>query len=274
MPAGPPGRPSPGWSRRCPTRTRQPPGKPPAWLATTSQSNAALSMGGAFVFPADDGLVTFNDPAIQAAEVPGANGISTAESLARLYAACVGPIDGTTAPVRTVDRGRAPGPVGWTAAAPACLTMAPGGGPDSSSSSPPGSPCSVPPASATPGRVDSSGSRTPPARGRLRLPQQPDGRLWRCAGPPADARPRPRPRRLTGGRIRTVRPGDISPRPQLLTYPDSLGGDLPRLNALLDGPLDGLFHGIHILPPFPSSGDRGFAPLTYRRDRSAVRDVG
>lgn len=55
----------------------------------------SLSMGRAFVFPADDGLVTFNDPEIQAAEVPGANGISTAESLARLYAACVGPVDGT-----------------------------------------------------------------------------------------------------------------------------------------------------------------------------------
>jgi sucrose phosphorylase len=61
-----------------------------------------------------------------------------------------------------------------------------------------------------------------------------------------------------------MQPGVISPRPQLLTYPDSLGGGLPQLNSLLDGPLEGLFHGVHILPPFPSSGDRGFAPLTYR----------
>jgi sucrose 6(F)-phosphate phosphorylase len=51
--------------------------------------------------------------------------------------------------------------------------------------------------------------------------------------------------------------------PQLMTYPDSLGGDLTALDALLRGPLDGLFAGVHILPPFPSSGDRGFAPLTY-----------
>jgi sucrose phosphorylase len=51
--------------------------------------------------------------------------------------------------------------------------------------------------------------------------------------------------------------------PQLMTYPDSLGGDLSELDSLLRGPLDGLFAGIHILPPFPSSGDRGFAPLTY-----------
>lgn len=52
--------------------------------------------------------------------------------------------------------------------------------------------------------------------------------------------------------------------PQLLTYPDSLGGDLAAIRSLLDGPLRGLFGGIHVLPPFPSSGDRGFAPITYR----------
>jgi sucrose phosphorylase len=57
--------------------------------------------------------------------------------------------------------------------------------------------------------------------------------------------------------------GGVEPRPQLLTYPDSLGGDLRELAAVLDGPLAGLFRGVHILPPFPSSGDRGFAPLTY-----------
>ncbi len=48
-----------------------------------------------------------------------------------------------------------------------------------------------------------------------------------------------------------------------MTYPDSLGGDLAALDGLLRGPLEGLFGGIHVLPPFPSSGDRGFAPLTY-----------
>ncbi len=51
---------------------------------------------------------------------------------------------------------------------------------------------------------------------------------------------------------------------QLITYPDSLGGDLKSLKSVLDHQLNGLFEGgIHILPPFPSSGDRGFAPLTY-----------
>jgi sucrose 6(F)-phosphate phosphorylase len=52
--------------------------------------------------------------------------------------------------------------------------------------------------------------------------------------------------------------------PQLITYPDSLGGSLAAIGRLLDGPLDGAFGGIHILPPFPSTGDRGFAPVTYR----------
>jgi sucrose phosphorylase len=56
----------------------------------------------------------------------------------------------------------------------------------------------------------------------------------------------------------------VDPRPQLVTYPDSLGGDLNALADLLHGPLGGLFRGIHILPPYPSSGDRGFAPLTYQ----------
>ena len=51
---------------------------------------------------------------------------------------------------------------------------------------------------------------------------------------------------------------------QLITYPDSLGGDIKSLNFVLHNFFPGLFEGgIHILPPFPSSGDRGFAPLTY-----------
>ena len=51
---------------------------------------------------------------------------------------------------------------------------------------------------------------------------------------------------------------------QLITYPDSLGGDLKSLQLVLEKYFPGLFEGgIHILPPYPSSGDRGFAPLTY-----------
>ena len=55
----------------------------------------------------------------------------------------------------------------------------------------------------------------------------------------------------------------VDRRPQLLTYPDSLGGDLGSIADLLEGPLAGMFRGVHVLPPFPSSADRGFAPLTY-----------
>jgi sucrose phosphorylase len=51
---------------------------------------------------------------------------------------------------------------------------------------------------------------------------------------------------------------------QLITYPDSLGGTLQVLDQVLLRHFPGLFQGgIHILPPFPASGDRGFAPLTY-----------
>lgn len=51
---------------------------------------------------------------------------------------------------------------------------------------------------------------------------------------------------------------------QLITYPDSMGGNLKSLHKILTRYFPDVFAGgIHILPPFPSSGDRGFAPLTY-----------
>ena len=50
----------------------------------------------------------------------------------------------------------------------------------------------------------------------------------------------------------------------LITYPDSMGHNFRELKQVLDGPLSGAFGGVHILPFFPSSGDRGFAPITYR----------
>ena len=53
--------------------------------------------------------------------------------------------------------------------------------------------------------------------------------------------------------------------PQLLTYPDSLGGSISAIARLLRGPLAGHFAGAHVLPPFLSSGDRGFAPVDYRQ---------
>ena len=52
---------------------------------------------------------------------------------------------------------------------------------------------------------------------------------------------------------------------QLITYADSLGGDLSKIGELIRGDLRDLFPGgVHLLPPFPSTGDRGFAPVTYR----------
>jgi sucrose 6(F)-phosphate phosphorylase len=52
---------------------------------------------------------------------------------------------------------------------------------------------------------------------------------------------------------------------QLIAYPDSLGGNLGTLKHFLQHDVAGLFEGVHILPPFPSSGDRGFAPIDYHQ---------
>lgn len=62
-------------------------------FATDPLLPRSVTMGGAFAFPSHDGHVTFNDADLQAAEIPGANGISTASSLARLYAAVLGTTD-------------------------------------------------------------------------------------------------------------------------------------------------------------------------------------
>ncbi len=50
---------------------------------------------------------------------------------------------------------------------------------------------------------------------------------------------------------------------QLITYPDSLGSNLKDLYFVLNKYFKGIISGVHILPFFPSSGDRGFAPLNY-----------
>lgn len=49
----------------------------------------------------------------------------------------------------------------------------------------------------------------------------------------------------------------------LITYADSFGRNLKELNDLLDTYFKGLVEGIHLLPFYPSSADRGFAPLCY-----------
>ena len=55
----------------------------------------------------------------------------------------------------------------------------------------------------------------------------------------------------------------ITNKAQLITYPDSLGGNLSSLDNLLMTNFLDIFSGVHILPPYPSSGDRGFAPVSY-----------
>jgi CubicO group peptidase (beta-lactamase class C family) len=65
------------------------------WLAKEPRAERAATMGGAFGFPLTSaGQVSFNDPEIQRAQIPGANGMGTAESLARLYASCVSEVGG------------------------------------------------------------------------------------------------------------------------------------------------------------------------------------
>lgn len=49
----------------------------------------------------------------------------------------------------------------------------------------------------------------------------------------------------------------------LITYADSMGKDLKDLKRILDTYYKDAVGGVHILPFFPSSADRGFAPMRY-----------
>jgi len=50
---------------------------------------------------------------------------------------------------------------------------------------------------------------------------------------------------------------------QLITYPDSLGSNLVELHYVLRRYFPRAIGGLHLLPFYPSSADRGFSPLTY-----------
>ena len=50
----------------------------------------------------------------------------------------------------------------------------------------------------------------------------------------------------------------------LITYSDSIGRNLKEMTGVLNRHFSKAVGGIHILPFYPSSADRGFAPLTYR----------
>jgi len=60
-----------------------------------------------------------------------------------------------------------------------------------------------------------------------------------------------------------VRNGRIRNQPQLVTYPDSLGKNLRELSHVLSTYIGDAIGGVHVLPFYPSSADRGFAPLTH-----------
>lgn len=64
-----------------------------ALFGPDSLAGRALSLNGALASP--PGEVVFNRPEVHRSEIPAANGITTARSLARLYAACVGTVKGT-----------------------------------------------------------------------------------------------------------------------------------------------------------------------------------
>lgn len=51
----------------------------------------------------------------------------------------------------------------------------------------------------------------------------------------------------------------------LITYSDSMGNNLRDLENVMDKYFAKAVAGIHILPFFPSSGDRGFAPVDYHK---------
>lgn len=51
----------------------------------------------------------------------------------------------------------------------------------------------------------------------------------------------------------------------LISYADSLGKNLRELNSILKTHYAGAVGGLHILPFYPSSADRGFAPIRYDR---------
>ncbi|KAA9008653.1 sucrose phosphorylase [Paenibacillus spiritus] len=50
----------------------------------------------------------------------------------------------------------------------------------------------------------------------------------------------------------------------LITYADSMGRNLKETGELLRAHFRGAVGGVHLLPFYPSSADRGFAPMTYR----------
>ena len=68
-----------------------PPGSPPDAMAVRLADSTSLAHRAFFNPPL---MSAVNDPRFRAAEVPAVNGIGTARALSRLYAACIGEVDG------------------------------------------------------------------------------------------------------------------------------------------------------------------------------------
>ncbi|OFG48993.1 sucrose phosphorylase [Listeria monocytogenes] len=55
----------------------------------------------------------------------------------------------------------------------------------------------------------------------------------------------------------------IKNKAMLITYSDSLGKNMEELSKVMETYFEDAIGGIHLLPFFPSTGDRGFAPSDY-----------
>lgn len=55
----------------------------------------------------------------------------------------------------------------------------------------------------------------------------------------------------------------IKNKAMLITYSDSLGRNMEELYQVMETYFEDVVGGIHLLPFFPSTGDRGFAPTDY-----------
>ena len=56
----------------------------------------------------------------------------------------------------------------------------------------------------------------------------------------------------------------VQNKAMLITYPDSLGKNIKELTEVLEQDFGDAVGGVHLLPFFPSTGDRGFAPVDYK----------
>ncbi len=57
----------------------------------------------------------------------------------------------------------------------------------------------------------------------------------------------------------------VQNKAMLITYSDSMGKNIKELQEILGKYIGDAIGGVHLLPFFPSTGDRGFAPSDYTR---------